>query len=94
MAFVRLDTKQITDWASFHLVCKEAFGFPDYYGENMNAWIDCISDLIEYEEVFHVEIAETEDFKSRLTEIFHVLIECTAFVNSRFDKSRIALIFL
>jgi RNAse (barnase) inhibitor barstar len=39
MAFVKINTKQITDWASFHQVCKEAFGFPDFYGNNMNAWI-------------------------------------------------------
>lgn len=47
MATVRLNTNQITDWASFHLVCKEAFGFPEFYGANMNAWIDCMSYLTE-----------------------------------------------
>lgn len=37
MAVVQLDTKLITDWASFHFVCKEAFGFPEFYGMNMDA---------------------------------------------------------
>ena len=70
MKIVRLNTEQITNWASFHLVCKEAFGFPDFYGENMNAWIDCMSCLtiddgmtgvkISNDEILQVEVTETE----------------------------------
>lgn len=40
MATVRLPTERITDWESFHEVCREVFGFPDFYGMNMDAWID------------------------------------------------------
>jgi RNAse (barnase) inhibitor barstar len=107
MSFVRLDTTKITDWASFHQVCKEAFGFPDFYGKNMNAWIDCMSSLDEEgmtkfllgaDENLNIEIIETEIFNSRLPEIFKELIECTAFVNQRYiernGKSKIALIFI
>jgi RNAse (barnase) inhibitor barstar len=43
MAIVRIDGTKITDWASFHIVCKEAFGFPSFYGENMDAFIDCLT---------------------------------------------------
>jgi RNAse (barnase) inhibitor barstar len=96
MAKVKLDTNKITDWASFHLVCKEAFGFPDYYGENMNAWIDCMSDAVIDETILYIEVANTEKFNARLPEVFIALIECTAFVNNRFPKSdntKIALIF-
>ena len=35
---VRIDTKRIRDWASFHDVFAEALGFPDFYGRNMVAW--------------------------------------------------------
>ncbi len=35
---VRIDTNRIVDWNSFHDVFAEAFGFPDFYGRNMNAW--------------------------------------------------------
>ena len=108
MATVRLDTKLITDWASFHLVCKEVFGFPDFYGKNMNAWIDCMSCLsvddgfvqitLSENEILMIEVTETESFNSRLPEIFDALAECSAFVNQRYkqfdEKLRIALIFL
>jgi hypothetical protein len=108
MAFVQINTKQITDRASFHQICKEAFGFSDFYGNNMNAWIDCLSYLeeddgmtkfcVEKDEILHIEINETEDFNKRQPEIFDALIECTAFVNQRYletgNKPRIALLFI
>ena len=42
---VRIDTARIRDWDSFHGVFAEAFGFPDFYGRNMDAWIDCLTYL-------------------------------------------------
>lgn len=108
MAFVRLNSEQISDWASFHLVCKEAFGFPDFYGKNMNAWIDCMSYLSEddgmtkftltKDEMLHIEITDTKNFSSRLPEIFDAIVECSAFVNNRYIEAgeipRISLICL
>lgn len=109
MAIVRLNTEQITDWASFHRVCQEAFGFPDFYGANMNAWIDCLSSGLNNDdkmtrfnlaenEWLNIEILNTENFNSRLPEIFDTLIECVAFINNRYfeesEQAKIALIFL
>ncbi len=108
MAFVQINTKQITDWASFHQICKEAFGFFDGYGRNMDAWIDCMSYLeeddgmtkfcLEKDEILYIEINETEDFNKRHPEIFKDLIECTAIVNQRYfetdNKPKIALLFI
>ena len=94
MATVRLNTESVRDWESFHSTCKEAFGFPDFYGMNMNAWIDCLSYLDEDErmtrfnlsegEMLHVELIGTKDFNARLPEIFDALVKCTAFVNGRY----------
>jgi hypothetical protein len=47
MTLVRLDCRRLVDWESFHTAFAEAFGFPLYYGRNMNAWIDCMSCLDE-----------------------------------------------
>src|SRR5439155_26718002 len=98
MKRVRLNTKIINDWISFHNEFKSLFGFPDFYGMNMDAWIDCMSSLndanagisviiLEKDEPFLLEISDTEDFKSRIQEIFETLIECTAFVNQRYIQS-------
>jgi hypothetical protein len=79
MATVRLPSKAITDWATFHQVCQQVFGFPDYYGMNMNAWIDCLTYLDESDGMsrFHlatgeqvsVEVTDTHDFLKRLPDV-------------------------
>ena len=45
MPVVRIPTSRITDWDSFHRVFVEIMGFPEFYGRNMNAWIDCMTSL-------------------------------------------------
>lgn len=42
---VLLDCNSINDWESFHEEFSRAFGFPAFYGRNMNAWIDCLTSL-------------------------------------------------
>jgi hypothetical protein len=94
MAAARLETESISDWQSFHEACRKVFGFPDFYGMNMDAWIDCMSYLGEDAgmtrfhladgESLHIEISATESFKGRLPEIFDALVECSAFVNRRY----------
>jgi hypothetical protein len=103
---VKIQTKRITDWNSFHLVFAETMGFPDFYGRNMNAWIDCMSSVndgmtrftVAPGELFDLEIADTKDFAQRLPEIFQAFIESAAFVNWRRLENRespiLALILL
>jgi len=60
----------------------------------MDAWIDCLTYLDEEDEMsrfhlakgemLHIEISDTEDFNSRLPELFDALVECSAFVNRRY----------
>jgi hypothetical protein len=91
---VRLATKGITDWESFHSVFAKALGFPDFYGRNMNAWNDCMTYLddagtgmttvtVSPGELFHLEIADAADFQKRLPEVFQAFIKSAAFVNWR-----------
>ena len=108
MATARLETESITDWQSFHGACREVFGFPDFYGMNMNAWIDCMSYMDEDAgmtrfnlaegEMLHIEVSATESFNRRLPEIFDALVECSAFVNQRYGEDGrapiLSLVFL
>jgi hypothetical protein len=108
MATVRLNTTQITDWASFHHVCKEAFGFPGFYGMNMNAWVDCmeymyeddgmINVTLEKGEMLYIEVTDTEDFNKRVPIILDALVECSAFVNQGYIEGGegpvISLVFI
>jgi RNAse (barnase) inhibitor barstar len=59
---VQIDCREITDWASFHATFKRRFGFPDFYGHNGNAWIDCMTDFDAPEHgmtTVHVKAGET-----------------------------------
>jgi len=93
MATVRLDTHAISDWQSFHEESRRAFGFPDFYGMNMNAWIDCLTYLDEGDgmsrfhlakgETLEIEVSDADNFRSRVPEIFDALVECSSVVNNR-----------
>lgn len=80
MRVVKIDGARIHDWESFHTLFAESLDFPDYYGRNMNAWIDCMTDLTELV-TLHVE--HWKDFSRRCPEQYAALVECTAFVNWR-----------
>lgn len=95
MKTIRIETDKITDWETFHDVFAEAFGFPDFYGRNMNAWIDCMSDVsttgregmtsfrIELGDKLVLDIPEAEAWKKRCPEVFEAFVECVAFANCR-----------
>lgn len=88
---INIDGSQMTDWPSFYQVFSDAFGFPPFFGRNMDAWIDCMTNLDE--EFSHIQVGPGElvcinveqavGFKSKNPEQYQALIECTAFVNWR-----------
>jgi hypothetical protein len=91
---VTLDTRQMTDWESFHSVFADAFGFPDFYGRNMDAWIDCMTYLDDPGArmtsvhsppggVLVLQLDYVDDFAARCPEQYNAVIECAAFVNWR-----------
>lgn len=96
MASVRIETNRITDWPSFHAEFRRALGFPDFYGANMNAWIDCMSYLrdegtagmaavaLGRDEVLWLEVPDAEAFRARVPEIAEGLWDCTGIVNRRY----------
>ena len=91
---VKLDTRRITDWQSFHDVFAEQFGFPDFYGRNMDAWIDCMTSLDALEHgmtsihahsggVVVLQLDHVDDFAARCPELYDAVVEATSFVNWR-----------
>ena len=91
---VAIDAAQIRDWPSFHATFASALGFPGFYGRNMNAWIDCMTDLDDpgagmskvhapTNGIVLLKIVNAKDFAKRCPEQFGALNECSAFVNWR-----------
>ena len=103
MITIKFESSRVNDWETFHAYSKELFGFPDFYGNNMNAWVDCLTYLrdgdgmsrihLKNDELLHLEVTETKDFRSRVPEIFEALIDCTAFVNCRNYPPVLAIVF-
>ncbi len=103
---VHIDAGRISDWNSFHDVFSEAFGYPGFYGRNMDAWNDCMTYLDEPEagmtsvqvapgDMVALCISGAQDFKKRCPEVYDALIECSAFVNyRRIERGEPALLAL
>jgi RNAse (barnase) inhibitor barstar len=93
MAIARLNGAAMTDWEAFHDECAKEFGFPDFYGRNMNAWIDCLTYInigdgmslfvLDPEDTLQIELADSETMKTHAPHILDELIQCVRFVNER-----------
>ena len=73
MGTVVLPSDSVTDFASFHQVCRDVFGFPDFYGANMNAWSDCLTYLRVGDGMsrFHLGPGEWLDIEVPAAESWH-----------------------
>ena len=90
---IRIDGREITDWVSFHATFKRVFGFPDFYGHNGDAWIDCMTCLDAADSgmtTVHVKTGETLTIYlehslglRQYPDIFEGLLEMVDFVNWR-----------
>lgn len=105
MAEVRLDGAAIGDWPAFHAACRDAFGFPDFYGNNMDAWVDCLSYLrdddgmtrfrLKQNEVLRIVVANAAALRATAPDILDDLQFCIAAINDRYadygEKPALAL---
>lgn len=94
MRTVTIPVKKIVDWSSFHDTFHCELGFPDFYGRNMDAWIDCMTSVdtssdgmtiatVQPGETLVLRIDEPFEFRRRCPEQYDALVECKAFVNFR-----------
>jgi Barstar, RNAse (barnase) inhibitor len=94
MTLVRLDMKPIRDEKTFHEAFARTLGFPDYYGRNLDAWIDCMTSLDDPSAgmttvhapqggVLVLQLDDVDAFARRCPKLFQTLQECAAFVNWR-----------
>ena len=91
MLVVKVPTEKIVDWDSFHDVFQDVFKFADYYGRNMNAWIDLMYYLdlpgqvdaisVEPGVVVGLRLDDAANFARRTPDLYAALVECAAFVN-------------
>ena len=91
---VSVNCAKIRDWSSFHDEFASAFGFPDFYGRGMDAWIDCMTSLDEPKDgmtcvhaakgqVLTLQLDNVAPFRTSYPELYAAIIEASAFVNWR-----------
>ena len=95
MATVTLDGAAMTDWNAFHAQSKVAFGFPDFYGHSMDAWIDCLSYLrdddgmsairLKPDEVLQIDILRADVWRAAQPDMLDEILYCIAGVNERYE---------
>ncbi|SRR6266511_5384087 len=93
MPIVRVPLDRVVDLATFHSVFAEVLGFPDFYGRNMAAWVDCLTYADEDGGMRNVTVPDGDvltlqldgvtEFAARCPEEYDALIESAAFVNWR-----------
>ena len=82
-----IDVSEVRDWEDFHDYFTQKFEFPDYYGRNMNAWIDCMEDYALGGDSLMLHIEGMSGLKGRCPEIYEAICECSAFINYRSKES-------
>lgn len=95
MATAELNGAAIKDFTSFHAECRVAFGFPESYGETMDAWIDCLSYLrdedgmtkfhLKPNEVLEIVIKDAAAMKVAVPDILEEITFCVGGINERYD---------
>jgi RNAse (barnase) inhibitor barstar len=81
MKVFQINGDKIKNWKTFHAEFKSEMNFPDFYGENMDAWIDLVDELSS--ETTLIEITKGHLLKEQAPEILEAILECSAFVNFR-----------
>jgi hypothetical protein len=93
VTLVQLHGAAIRDWDTFHDQSTAVFGFPAFYGRNLDAWIDCLTYVRNGDgmsrftlgptESIVIGVLESEAFEAQAPAIFDAFVECVAFVNQR-----------
>mgnify|MGYP002514519226 FL=1 len=72
-----------------HYIIKEALDFPDYYGQNWDAFWDCLTDM--YGDPIHIEIIGLEvierKFGDSAMKMIEILKRFKHYANDRFSDS-------
>ena len=87
MHTVYLDTRVFTDKESSHEYLKEMLDFPEYYGANLDALYDCLTDL-EDVEITITSPDENGAIYQRIVRVFRAASRETGFTLIIIEQSK------
>ncbi len=95
MASVELNGGSILGWDTFHTECSQVFGFPEFYGHTIDAWVDCLSYLRDEDgmtkfrlgpnEVLEIIVKDSAAMHARVPDLLEELTFCVAGINERYE---------
>ena len=95
MASATLNGAAIGDWDSFHAESRRAFGFPEFYGNTMDAWVDCLSYLRDEDgmsqfrladkEMLEIIVTDAAAMRERAPDLLEEMTYCIAGINERYE---------
>lgn len=74
MKIISLDGNELNNRERAHEYLQEMLGFPDYYGRNLDALFDCLTELDETEVIIEQGDVYSQ-YLERILEVFHEAAE-------------------
>jgi hypothetical protein len=95
MASAELNGAAILGWDTFHSESRAAFGFPEFYANTMDAWVDSLSYLrdedgmtkfrLQPNEVLEIVVRDAAQMRERVTDLLEEMTFCIAGINERYE---------
>jgi len=95
MASAELNGAAILGWDTFHTESRQAFGFPEFYANTIDAWVDCLSYLrdedgmtkfrLKPNEVLEIVVKDSAQMRERVPDLLEEMTFCIAGINERYE---------
>jgi len=97
MKSIQIQEDIFLDQERFHAEFSRIMGFPDFYGSNWDAWIDCMSHINETneamsevtvakDEALEIEVLVSDGREYDKTSVYAAFSSCVSAVNGRFSQ--------
>jgi RNAse (barnase) inhibitor barstar len=91
MTILYIDLSEVQSFDQLQEILKEKFCFPDFYGQNWNAFWDSITGLVQMPD--KLEIAGWQHFSNSFPEDAEILVECLEDYNKQTDLKKIEIFY-
>jgi hypothetical protein len=92
MATATLNGAAIASADDFHAQSREAFGFPEFYANSIDAWVDCLSYLRDEENMTRFRLKANEvlevvinDSSKMPADLLEEITYCVGGINERYE---------
>ena len=70
-----LDFSNVQQYGDIHQIIKKELDFPDYYGENWSAFWDCLTEMVDEEDILYIELIGLEELQQKFSHVSNKMLE-------------------